>query len=117
MTNTFTLDDANQLLGIHDQAAGITQAITAPSIQAWRIAARDAILSLANTGRPFTADDLIDIVGLPHDLEVNKNNSVGAVILNALRSGQIVNTGERKPSARRSNHGRHIPIWIGTRHG
>jgi hypothetical protein len=80
----------------------------------WKRLARAAIEELARSGRPFTADDVIAIVGLPRPAEgSNRNNAVGAMISGAGRRRLIVKTGEYVTSRRPLSHARMIAVWVG----
>ena len=52
---------------------------------AWRARAIDAIACLARTGREFTAEDVIAIVGTPENFRV-----IGAVMNSAARAGSAI---------------------------
>lgn len=91
---------------------GTRLAEDAGRVQEWRVRALEALDQLADSSRPFIADDLVAIVGLP-DKGLNKNNAVGAVIQGAARRGVIVHTGNYRRSARLSGHARVVAEWIG----
>jgi hypothetical protein len=68
--------------------------------------------ALAVTGRSFTSEDVIDVVGLPRtDGTMNANNAVGAMMNAMARRKVIVKTSMRRQSARASSHGREIAVW------
>ena len=92
--------------------AGAEQAWQA-ALFTWRSMATTILEDLAASGQPFTADDLIFRAGLPNAQAVNRNNAVGSLFLHASKTGMIVETGRRVPSARRGNHGRRLTEWIG----
>ena len=78
----------------------------------WHTAAHHALVELAGSGRPFTSEDLTDLVGLPGAVRANGNNAVGAFIqANAQRLGL-----RRVDLARARNkqaHGRLLAVWVG----
>lgn len=59
-----------------------------------------------SVGRLVTADDLIDVIGLPD----GHPNQIGALFSQWAQSGMIRLTGTR-PSHRDSNHARQIKVW------
>lgn len=89
-------------------------AATAKAVPTWTDRAHRAIDQLAATGRPFTADDITRLIGLPRpDEGVNRNNAVGAVFRAAARRGVIVRVGFTQ-SGRTRSHGRVLAEWQGT---
>lgn len=79
----------------------------------WMWMAREAIDYLACTGREFTSDDLIRMVGLPRPGEgTNRNNAVGAAFSGAARRGVIERVGDRK-AQRVNSHARRLTVWRG----
>lgn len=58
----------------------------------------------------FSADDLIEDIGLPNQVAVNGNNAVGAVFTSARRLGLIRRVGWTQ-SRRVESHGRVIALW------
>ena len=66
------------------------------------------IRTFARSGEPFTADDLIEAIGLPE----GSGKVIGAAFLSVSRTGLIWRCGER-PSARPSSHRRMLPVWRG----
>ena len=78
----------------------------------WTQAAKHALHELAASGKPFTSEDLTDIVGLPHASGPNRNNSVGTFVkAHARRFGlrRIDMAKARNPQA----HGRLLAVWVG----
>jgi len=96
-----------------DGLAGQALALGAPSIDAWRAEARRVIARLAAARQPFTADDVLADVGLPHPAGMNVNNAVGA-LFTAARCRKLIVPDGRVPSQRASNNGRYVTRWIGT---
>lgn len=75
----------------------------------WRTTADRAILTMADLGRPFTADDLFDVTGLP---EATSPRALGARFLAAGHAGAIVPVGyttSRRPGAHRAV----VRVWRG----
>ena len=58
----------------------------------------------------YTADDLIEAIGLPHEVASNRNNSVGAIFSAARKQGIIRRVGWAQ-SRRKESHGRVIAQW------
>lgn len=58
----------------------------------------------------FSADDLIEDIGLPHAVATNRNNAVGAAFTSARRLGLIRRVGWIQ-SRRAESHGRVIALW------
>ena len=79
----------------------------------WSQRALEAIAFLARDRETFTADDLVERVGLPAGVsETNRNNAIGAAFSTA-RLRRII---ERVPGAehysqRPESHGRRIAVW------
>lgn len=88
-------------------------ALAQQAVPDWTEDARDAIDYLAAAGRPFTADDLVTLVGLPRPSEPNRNNAVGAVLNGAARRGVIRRVADRS-AARPLSHARRLTVWEGT---
>ena len=81
---------------------------------AWKDAFRRTVESLARTGAPFTADDVIGYVGLPTGSETqNRNNAVGAMLNGLARRKVIVQTGQYRKGTRPASHSRMIAEWRG----
>lgn len=81
--------------------------------QEWRRRASLLILSLAQEGKPFTADDIrrrARHVGLadPHH-----PNVWGAIIRTELHAGIIERTGDYRKGSRPEQHSRMIPVYRG----
>lgn len=58
----------------------------------------------------FSADDLIEDIGLPNAVATNRNNAVGAAFTSARRLGLIRRVGWIQ-SRRAESHGRVIALW------
>ena len=78
----------------------------------WWSAASTQVHFLAASGEPFTVEDVIAKVGLPNAIEINANNSVGALISRLARKGVIEGIGYTKAS-RAESHSRAIRLWKG----
>ena len=79
----------------------------------WKVRAEYVIQQLAAAGNPFTADDVIERVGLPTRYQgMNANNAVGAVMSAAARRKQIVRVGFTTAN-RSSSHARVLGVWQG----
>lgn len=76
--------------------------------EAWKDAADAAIARLARTGRPFTAEDLTDLVGMPP-----RHNAIGSRFTTAARAGLIEEIGY-KQSTRAARHASRMLVWRGT---
>ena len=66
------------------------------------------IRTFARTGEPFTADDLVEVIGLPE----GSGNVIGAAFLSVSRTGLIWKVGQR-PSNRPSSHRHMLQVWRG----
>ena len=79
----------------------------------WTVRATQELKGLARTGRPFTADDLVRLVGLPLGYsETNGNNAVGALFRKWSKHGFIIKVGTTA-TGRRVGHGRQVIEWRG----
>jgi hypothetical protein len=72
-----------------------------------------AVLALARAGHPFSADDVVGIVGVPHRSEANRNNAVGALMSACAKQGWVKPSGGWTKSARPESHSRLVRQWIG----
>ena len=98
----------NQLeLGIALKTQGQSRAANAAT--EWSIQAQDWIWDRPR-GTRFTADDLINAIGLPNPSEPNSNNAVGAA-LSAARKGDLITPNGYTPSTRAASHARIIRVW------
>lgn len=81
----------------------------------WRQRAWQELRRLAASGRPFTADDLLQIVGHPdkeHDPN-GRNNSIGAVFQRGSTEKLIVAIGVEQ-STQPHRKGGMVRVWRGT---
>lgn len=65
---------------------------------------------LARASGDFSADDLIEDIGLPNAVATNRNNAVGAFFTSARRAGLIRAVGWVR-SRRAESHGRVVAVW------
>lgn len=81
----------------------------------WSSRAWAAIEDLAATGRAFSSDDLVDLVGLPDpDHEPNaRNGAVGAIFRQASTAGLIRPTGRVVTSRQPHRRGGTQRTWVG----
>lgn len=96
--------------GIQAKQEGLSIAESSDAAQVWLDSAIETIKQLARTGRPFTAEDVTDIVGLPG----GSNKAVGAAMNRVARTGLIYRYGER-PASRTTSHRRMLAVWRGGR--
>ena len=82
---------------------GLDSAIAHASVDWWSEGARLAIRQLAQAGRGFDADHVLDMVGAPPSPEC-----VGAIFAGLQRTGEIEAVG-----ARIARDGRLLRIWWG----
>jgi hypothetical protein len=75
----------------------------------WQQTADAAIEAMAARGLPFTADDLVEVTGLP---EATSPRAMGARFLSAARSGVIVQAGYAT-SRRRGARCAVVRVWLG----
>ncbi|QNE90291.1 hypothetical protein H0194_04760 [Corynebacterium incognita] len=78
----------------------------------WHVAAHHALTRLANTGKPFTADDLRELLG--HDVQPHHPNVIGSFFRVARKDGLIRPTGKFVEARTPSRHGAAIRQWVGT---
>lgn len=76
----------------------------------WADTAWQALLDLSRTGAPFTADDLVERVGMPP----TSGKAIGGVFNRAAKAGIIRKVGER-PTTRVTSHLRSLAVWQGSR--
>ena len=80
----------------------------------WQQAARHALWELANSGKPFTSEDVTDLVGLPDPSSTanGANNQIGLLIQRHARQYGI-RRWDLKPAKNPQAHGRQLTVWIG----
>lgn len=66
---------------------------------------------LIRSGKTFTVEDIVEVIGLPSQGQ-NKNNSVGALMASFARHGKIISKGY-VVAKKKSRHGRPLKLWIG----
>lgn len=93
--------------GVAARDEGTTRA--AANNAEWVDQAVAAIRTLARSGAPFTAEDVVQVVGHPDGTP----NAIGAVILKVARTGLIYRYGDR-PADRASSHRRRLQVWRGS---
>lgn len=76
----------------------------------WIASAWHLLAELIKTGRPFTTDDILDVVGDPPK---GDPRVLGALIIDAARKKRIAGTGRYIPSRRASCHARPKKEWVG----
>jgi len=92
--------------GIMGKAEGIT--IAKESQLNWHNEAVICIRQMARTGKPFTAEDVVNEIGAP----TGSGKVIGAAFNTVARSGMIWRCGER-PADRKSSHRRMLAVWRG----
>lgn len=103
---TFDLDE-----GLKQAAIGMSKAAAAERAQAWNKKADLFLLSLP-LGCTFSADDLIEAIGLVDpESAPTSNNAVGAWMRGKSQAGQIEHTGGWTPSKRALRHGNPQRVW------
>jgi len=100
-------------LGEKAKELGQLQAGSADRAWEWRRQAEATIWDLASSGQPFTADDVIRLVGLP-SYGPNQNNSVGAIFTACAKRGWITKTGSYRKARRAASHARMLAVWVGS---
>lgn len=81
----------------------------------WRIRARRALETLAASGRPFTSDDLIALVGQPdatHQPNA-RNNAIGLAFRQAAADRLIESDGRVVSSRQPHRKGGAVRVWRG----
>jgi hypothetical protein len=89
---------------------GARQAIDAADTRG-RLAGEQAIHDLAATGRPFTAEDVRDLIGAPLGC---RPNVLGGLFLRAAKAGVIEAVGYQ-PARRAEARSRPLRVWRGRR--
>ena len=81
----------------------------------WKDIAYSALDRLARTQRPFTADDLTDLMASRYVLPPTTHNlkALGGVLAVAKKNGLIRMTGEYQASRRPGCHATRRGVWIG----
>ena len=92
---------------------GMARALQPQEVADWKEQFRVGVMSLADRGTPFTSEDVINAVGLPREVQQNRNNAVGAMMSAMARRGLIRKTGRRVQSQRPSSHCAEILEWVG----
>lgn len=99
----FDLEEGKRL-----QQEGQEAALASRAAMTWTEQAERWLLSRSS---PFTADDLVDTVGLPRgSAGPNQNNAVGALVKSWSRRGLIHPIGY-KTARRVKSHGRTLRVW------
>lgn len=99
-------------MSISPKEAGMQLALFAKP--EWAEQAKQTIQQLASSGKPFTADDVIQRIGLPTRYAgMNANNAVGAAVSASARRKEITRIGFKQAN-RASSHGRVLSIWQGS---
>jgi hypothetical protein len=88
------------------KAEGIT--LAKDSQLNWHNEAVICIRQMARTGKPFTAEDVVNEIGAPG----GSGKVIGAAFNTVARSGMIWRCGER-PADRKSSHRRMLAVWRG----
>jgi hypothetical protein len=88
------------------KAEGIT--LAKDSQLNWHNEAVICIRQMARTGKPFTAEDVVNEIGAP----TGSGKVIGAAFNTVARSGMIWRCGER-PADRKSSHRRMLAVWRG----
>ena len=86
--------------------------MTGPS---WQQVARVRLRELADSGQPFTADDLYDSVDHPDLAHAanGRNNAIGSLFGEAHKTGMIIPVGVQK-SRQPHRKGGMVRVWRGT---
>lgn len=74
----------------------------------WHNEAVICIRQMARTGKPFTAEDVVNEIGAP----TGSGKVIGAAFNTVARSGMIWRCGER-PADRKTSHRRMLAVWRG----
>jgi hypothetical protein len=89
-------------------------ALSPDSIEQWQRDFENEVIRWSKTYYAFTAEDIIDVVGLPSkEIRPNGNNAVGATMNRMAKAGYIKKTNARRKARRPSSHGRELVVWIG----
>ncbi len=93
-----------------DELEGILQRTQQAADERWKKAAGMAIDYLIRAGKPFTADDVWQILE-PLGVTTHEPNAMGAMFNAARREGKITSDGMYRPSCRRTAHRRMVRVW------
>lgn len=108
MTNQPSLFDVPAAIKARDTALQRVEDATQP---AWITYAEQSIAYLARARQQFTTDDVWEFMhqrgyDMPHE-----PRALGALMRNAMKTGQIIATDRYVPSARPECHRRPIRVW------
>jgi hypothetical protein len=94
-----------------EKVRGTERSLSSLSVDDWKIKARQWVMDLP-PGDLFTADTLVEFVGLPteSDLFARCNNAVGGLLAGLSRK-DFIRTAGITTSDRVSNHGRILRVW------
>ena len=86
--------------------------VAAEAVSTWSQEARNAIDYLAECEQEFTSEQVIELIGLPRQVGMNRNNAVGAAMSGAARRGVIRRVGYRN-AQRPESHSAVLAVWVG----
>ena len=95
-----------------DQLTEVLEQTADNAAELWKASVMGAIVDLAVTRQPFTADEvhqLVDQTGYTTPTE----NAMGAMFARAARAGIIKTNNQYRPSTRPEAHRRMVRIWEG----
>ena len=95
-----------RVAGVQAKDQGITLAQDAQPN--WHREGVQCIKALARTGKPFTAEDVVEQIGAP----TGSGKVIGAAFNTVAKSGMIWRCGER-PANRKTSHRRMLAVWRG----
>ncbi len=80
----------------------------------WKVFAYECIIQLADTGKEFTADNIVFLCGYPDTKHKPNgvNGMIGGLFSQARRAGYIVKCGYRA-STSKTRKGGALSVWIG----
>jgi hypothetical protein len=84
--------------------------VEAAAHEEWKLAAAEAIASLAFNFETFTSDDVWRILDRSEHT-THERKAMGPMLLNAARDGLIERTGRTVDSRRTACHGRPVRVW------
>ena len=97
--------------GLALKQEGIDLALTAH--KEWQVRFESVVAQLSMSGKPFTSEDVVSLVGLPNQsIGPNKNNAVGAMMNGLGRRKVIRKTGDYVTSRRPSSRGAILAQWV-----
>ena len=88
--------------------------VDAAAAQEWKRLANLAVHALAASAKPFTTDEVWELLAGYPDASTHEPRALGAVMAAHCRRGLIRKTGRQVPTKRAASHARPLSEWVGT---